>query len=509
MATPTTLSLNKIVNVVVTVSPLAAPRNGFNQGLIIGPSAVIPATERLRFYSNVNDMLTDGFTNTSPEYLAAQIYFSQSPAPTQLWVGRQNLVSATATTNCATTIGSAVITPASMVGIEAGMTITGTGIPVGATVLSKTATTITMSANATATNAATSLIFATPSVAATASITTSSAVVTPVSMTGIYVGQTVTGTGIPANSVIISVTPTTFTMNNTATATNAAAPLVVYNTDSALSALQACRLANSQWYPCFVCNAVKADHLAIAAYIETATPASTYFGTTADIDVPTATAGNVLLTLQGLLYTRTFMQYSTSTPYAICGAMGYAMGQNTGLAGSAYTLKFKNEVGVTVEPLSSTQMLNVENANGNLYLNYGYYYNIFEQGVSSAGRFFDEVLNLDMLANNIQLNIMDTLYQNPKVPQTDAGVLQLIRACNQACDLAVNVGFLAPGVWTGLPILNLATDQTLPKGYLVQAPAISTQSDADRQARKSPPLYIAIKEAGAIHSVLIGVYVNR
>lgn len=373
MPTPTTLSLDKIVNVVVSVSPLAAPRNGFNQALIIGSSTVIPALERLRFYSGTDDMLTDGFTNSSPEYLAAQIYFSQSPAPTQLWVGRQDLT-------------------------------------------------------------------------------------------------------VP---------------------------------ETKLEAVQACRLANSQWYPVFVCGAAKADHLAIAAYIETATPASTYFGVTSDADVPTATAGNVLLTLKGLLYTRTFIQYSTSTPYAICGAMGYAMGQNTGLNGSAFTLKFKNEVGVAVEPLTATQVLNIEGANGNLYLNYGYYYNIFEQGVSSAGRFFDEVLNLDMLANNIQLNIMDTLYQNPKVPQTDAGVLQLIRACNSACDVAVNIGFLAPGVWTGLPVLNLATDQTLPKGYLVQAPPISTQTQADREARKSPPLYIAIKEAGAIHSVVIGVYVNR
>ena len=33
---------------------------------------------------------------------------------------------------------------------------------------------------------------------------------------------------------------------------------------------------------------------------------------------------------------------------------------------------------------------------------------------------FDEILNLDMLSNNIQLNIMDLLYQSTKVPQTDA-----------------------------------------------------------------------------------------
>jgi len=38
---------------------------------------------------------------------------------------------------------------------------------------------------------------------------------------------------------------------------------------------------------------------------------------------------------------------------------------------------------------------------------------------------------------------------------------------------------------------------------------LASQSQADREARESVPLYVAIKEAGAVHSVLIGVYVNR
>ena len=35
-------------------------------------------------------MLTDGFTANSPEYIAGQLYFSQSPAPTVLYVGAQD-----------------------------------------------------------------------------------------------------------------------------------------------------------------------------------------------------------------------------------------------------------------------------------------------------------------------------------------------------------------------------------------------------------------------------------
>jgi hypothetical protein len=189
--------------------------------------------------------------------------------------------------------------------------------------------------------------------------------------------------------------------------------------------------------------------------------------------------------------------------------MGYAMGQNTGLAKSAYTLKFKREIGVDTEDLTTNAINLITGNNGNLYLSYGNYYNIFLQGVMSDGTFFDEKINLDMLVSDIQLGVMDLLYGVPKVPQTDPGVTQIIHAVNEACELSVNRGFLAPGLWTGSDILNLKYGDVLPKGYLVQAPAVATQSRADREARKSPPIYVAIKEAGAIHSVLIGVYVNR
>jgi len=60
-----------------------------------------------------------------------------------------------------TTNGSANVTVASTEDLKAGMTVTGTGIPVGATILSITnSTTLVLSANATATNASVSLTYA-------------------------------------------------------------------------------------------------------------------------------------------------------------------------------------------------------------------------------------------------------------------------------------------------------------------------------------------------------------
>jgi len=368
---PYTRSLDPIVDVVIQISPLAAPRPNFNQALIVGTSTVISDSDRIKPYSSVAEMLTAGFAVDSPEVKAATLYFGAKPAPDVLWVGRQ--------------------------GTE----------------------------------------------------------------------------------------------------------------ETALAAIQACRAKNYQWYACFSCQALTADHKLIAEWIESASPSSVYFFNTQDADVPPGTAGNIFEYLKGKKFGRTIGQYSTASPYAICAIMGYAMGQNTGLANSAYTLKFKQEIGVDTEDLDTSQITNIEGDNGNVYLSYSNYYTIFEPGVMANGQFFDEVINLDMLVNNIQLSVMDLLYANPKIPQTDAGVTHIVHAINMACDQAVLLGFLAPGVWTGLPVLNLNTGDMLPKGYLVQAATISSQSQGDREERKSPPIYVAIKEAGAVHSVLIGVYVNR
>ena len=279
--------------------------------------------------------------------------------------------------------------------------------------------------------------------------------------------------------------------------------------DDAVDALRECRTESFEWYTAMVCGATAADHKDCALYIESATPTSVYCGTTADADVLNGVAGNVLEYLKDAGYKRTIMQYSTKSLYAIAGIMGYAMGQNNGLANSAFTLKFKQEVGVLTEPISATDLGTIETNNGNLYLSYGNYYNIFEQGKMSNGQFFDEIINLDMLANNIQLSIMDLLYGNPKVPQTNAGVNQIVHQINQACDQAVSIGFLGEGQWTGVPIMNLNTGDAIPNGYCVQVQPLSEQSDADRQARKAPNIYVAIKEAGAVHSAIIGVYVSR
>jgi len=456
---PATLSLAPVVDIEVFVSPAAAPRRTFNQGLIIGSSNRIAAATRIALVNSMADVIALNFLSSDPEYKAAALYFGQSPAPIYGWIGRRDLTA-----------------------IETGSVGSsgGTGYIVGDTL------TVVQSGGSGGTFAV---------------LTINSGTGAVTSLTG----PVTKGTGYAAAS-------------NLATTTNsehgASCTITITVGETAVDALEACRAAGPDWYPAMVCGTTKAEHKLCAAWAETATPPSLYMFTTQDAEVPAGTAGNVFLYCQTEEYTRAIGQYSSAAMdpagLAIAAIMGYAMGQNSGLSNSAFTLKFKQEVGILPETaLTPTQVLAIESAGGNVYVNRGSYYNMFEQGVMTNGRFFDSLLNSDMLANNMQLNVMDLLYGTPKVPQTEPGVTQIIHAINMACDQAVPIGYLAPGTYDGYqPVLNLNPGDPMPKGYVTQAAPLSTQSSADRSARKAPALYCVVKEAGAIHSCTIGVWIN-
>jgi len=366
-----TLPLNDIVDVSVSVGPVSAIRTSFNLGLIIGKSTIISTTDRVKTYSKLPDLTASGWTGEEPEYLAAQKYFSQSPKPNEVAIGRWD---------------------------EA--------------------------------------------------------------------------------------------------------------TETGVQAVTACREKNPEWYACSVCEVEKADIIEIASYIDAATPTSAYFYTTSDSDVKAGTAGNVMETLKKSGVHRSIGQYSTVDD-AVVAIMAYAMSANTQMSGSAYTLKYKAEVGVTTENLTATQVIIIKNNNGNIYINRGSVYNMFEDGITADGTHFDELINLDVLTNNIQVAVTNGLVSSSKVPQTDPGVDMLLNYITAPLETAKDIGFIAPGVWKTAPILTVSTGDTLPRGYVILAGTIADQSQADREARKAPPIYILAKLSGAIESIAIKVYVNR
>lgn len=356
--------------VTVNLPAVGVVQQSFNVGLIIGISTIISSGARVATYSSLAEVLAAGFATNSPEYLAAQLYFSQSPQPTKLIIGRR-----------------------------------------------------------------------------------------------------------------------------------------VSGTESSLQAFQACRAASSQWYAGYDTSAVDNEQAAVAAWMESQTaPFGQLFVQSATSAISAGTVGNLFETLKTSAYKRTHGLFSSS-PYAAASILGYAMAQTSNLAGSNYTLKFKNLPGVTPEALTETQVGNIENNNGNVFIARAV--NMYEQGKNFSGQWFDEVIGLDMLSSAIQTNVSNLLTATPSVPQTEGGMAQLRTVVAQACDQALTRGFLAAGKWTGSPVLTLNTGDTLANGYVILSDAIDAQSDSDRTARLAPNIYACVKEAGAIHSTVIQVNVNR
>lgn len=500
-----TLPLSDVVDVTINVGPVAAVRTGFNMALIVGTSTHIPTATRVQTFTNLAGMTAAGWLGTEPEYLAAQIYFDQTPVPSSIAIGVWNNepVLPIASPTTAPTVASS----GSGSGLSAGTYYVGyswlnTNYATGnqETIMSPIAS-VTITAGQTIT-------------------TTLPALGTNANLANVYIGSAtgqanmyLQGTTVTTTFVQSTILNTTGVLSPTSnTTTNGIA-------ETAVQAVTACRQANSEWYACIFCNAIKSDILAIAAYIDSATPVSTFFYTTQDTDIIAGTAGNVMETLQSNKYHRTLGQYSTNVysnnadtatgKDSVTAIVGYAMGSNTQTANSTYTLAYKPEVGVTPEPLTESQVTLIKGYCGNVYINRGSVYNVFENGTMADGTFFDEVLNLDILSNNIQSAVMNAFVDLPKVPQTDAGMAMLINAITIPLEKAVTTGFITPGTWLGSPILTVSTGDTLPAGYAILNGTIAAQSEVDKQNRVSPPIYILIKLAGAIQSIVIGLYINR
>lgn len=278
--------------------------------------------------------------------------------------------------------------------------------------------------------------------------------------------------------------------------------------ETELEAITACRAANTDWYMAYCPSADNADHAAIAAYIEALTDLPTqYIFQSSDADILTNASGNVFATMATAEYERTCGIYSTNAHLA-ARVMGYAMGATTDAANSAYTLFAKQLVGGTVESLTTTQITNIQANYGNYYINRGGQYNMYERGTNFSGDYFDQVIYRDKLKNEMQLAVMDAIYQTEKVPQTEPGMAYLRTVIAESCDKLVTIGYIAPGVWRGPNVPGVNTGQELPTGFFVSSDAIADQSAQDKADRKAPPFYVAINEANAVHSVLITVNIN-
>ena len=380
---PQGLPVSNIVNVDVIIGPRAASGRNFGALLILGSSTVIPVSERMRLYSAVED-IGDDFGVDSPEYEAATVFFSQSPKPQEVYIGRW--------------------------------------------------------------------------------------------------AKTLTDeeTGDP---------------------------------ETLLEAVNAV-MDYTDWYGLAIADdddIADDDMLSVAAAVEASSLSRILAVTTDDVAaVDTTYTTDLASKLKAAKYSRTFIQYSTSSKYAALSAFGRAFTVNFNGSNTTITLKFKQEPGVTYETLTSNQARALDAKNCNAFVYYANDTAILQQGVMANGDFFDERHGLDWLQNYVQTNLFNLLYTSTtKIPQTDAGVTRLLSNVEFSMDQAERNGLIAPGVWNGGDIGQLASGDTLTKGYYVYAQNVAEQAQSDREARKAPLIQVACKLAGAVHYADVQINVVR
>ena len=179
-------------------------------------------------------------------------------------------------------------------------------------------------------------------------------------------------------------------------------------------------------------------------------------------------------------------------------------------AQSLITAKFRRLYGTVPDDLTPTQAAALRERGVNWYSTVGGT-PIIQEGTSFGG-WIDVQVFLDWLVTRIRENLFNALLSANRVPQTDDGIAALKEAAEDICAQGVRNGGIAPGTLaeTQANAIRLATGNPdftgfLSNGYLVHVLPVAEQPQADREARKAPPVSVWLKGSGAVHFVNIGL----
>lgn len=429
------MPLNRIFTFSITTNSARAKAQGYGIPMILSYSAAW--TERSRTYGRLSEVATD-FAITTPEYKAATKMFSNKKRPRSVVIGRGALKPTQKWT----------ITPK---------------VATNGAVYSVRVNGTTHSITADGSTSATEICDAlrTPINAAT--------------------DNTVTGTG---TSTLILTGDAAGGWNAVEVMTPLLLSIVQDHADPGVATdLDAILAENQAWYGIHNAFNSKAMIDAIGSWTDTNSKffaAQTQDSLVADNalsgtdDVGESTKANSL--------GRTHVWYSPGTDdFVDAGVLGKCLPLDPG----SETWAFKNLVGVTAKPLSTTQITNLVAKNVNWYEEISDL--SFTQGGKMAnGEWIDFVRGMDWLEANMGAGVLTAKYNADKIPYTNGGA-QSIGGIVEA--------WLARGVKAGL-----LRDDPDPE---VIVPDVADMSEEDRSAREYGPIEFTAQAAGAIHTTAV------
>ena len=189
--------------------------------------------------------------------------------------------------------------------------------------------------------------------------------------------------------------------------------------------------------------------------------------------------------------------------------MGTAMGLQASHAASAFSLCYKAVGGIQPSTLTQSQVDAIQALGGNVYVTRDYTHTLLEKGSTPSGWRYDEVLYLDMIAEDLQNAAVSLLAENPdKLPQTDDASAQFMNAFSSILIGYTNRGVLATAPWRGPAVGSFSAGDYIENGFALWADSYDNQSEEDRAAHKAVPIQAALTLAGSLESVVITVNVR-
>lgn len=480
-----TLPVNRIVDVTIQMSPLAAATRNFGAMLIVGASDVIDTQERIRAYSSVTDIAND-FGTSAPEYQAAVAFFAQSPQPTTVQVGRWAR-SATSGLYKGKILSTSDQEMDNFTTISAGafdVTIDGSVVNV---------TAVNLSAQSNLNGVASQVSAALKSKG-----------------TCVWNGQqfVIKSASTGQTSTVSTVTSTQLSqamgLDSGTMVTGAPAETL----EEATVAL----LDINTWYGAFYTGDIEdQDVINTAALISASTPSHICAFTLKETDELDGTQTSSLgYELAQLGNNRVLPMYSSTNDNAAMSVLGRMSTVNFEGSNTTITLMFKQCPGVEPEYLKTSQANALQRNNVNVFAAYQNDTSILQYGTMSGGWYIDEVHGLDWLQNRVETDLWNLLYTSTtKIGQDESGMTAILSTVNSSLEAGVRNGLIAPGVWNGDEFGTLKRGDTLTTGFYVYIQPLEEQSQADREQRKAPPIQIAVKLKGAVHSIDVTITVNR
>lgn len=442
-------NLDRIVNVAISLGTQAITENSFSDMLILGEHALSPG--RVMVITSADELLDMGLPATDPLYLAAVSAFSQIPAVNQVYIGRRQVDSSTAT------VGAAVEGAIYTVTLSWFDSDTNElqSVPFSFTALSGSTPTDIATALASAINAN-----------------------TDVPLTAVGAGAVVTLTNDVAGTGYGVEVTQNLTLANAA------------STETITDSLAAVGNFPANWYGLVITSRDEDDVLAAAAWAEAN---KKLFGTASSSTaiLNAASTTDIAAQLQQANYFRTFGFYhgAAATQYIEAAIMSYMFTYYPGQE----TWALKRLAGITYDNLTEGDSLAARNKNFSTFEPFRNF-SVTQQGKVSAGEWIDVIRLRDALEDQIKVSIAGAMIRaDGKVPYTDGGIQIILNALREPLDLNVQRGGIAP------PEMD-ENDRVIPS-YTVSAPRAASVPVNDKANRILRDVKFTARLAGAIHVV--------